>query len=130
VLGFLLIEDFKINMPIIAALLTIIGFSINDTIVIFDRVREVRGRLGIVTPQVVNRAINECMSRTILTTGTVLTVLLAMYTFGGTSIRGFTYCMLVGCISGVYSTVAIAGPLLLLGQEKPAPVRDAVPARA
>ncbi|MBL8878976.1 MAG: protein translocase subunit SecD [Phycisphaerales bacterium] len=112
--GFLLVENFRINMPVIAALLTIIGFSINDTIVIFDRVREVRGRLGVVTPDIINRAVNECMSRTILTTSTVLLTLFSMYIFGGSSIRGFNFCMLVGCLSGVYSTIAIASPLLLL----------------
>jgi len=126
----LLIEDFKVNMPIIAALLTIIGFSINDTIVIFDRVREVRGRLGVVTPDIVNRAINECMSRTILTTLTVFLTLSAMYVFGGSSIRGFNYCMLIGVISGTYSTVAIAGPLLLLRAPQRRPAPAPVPAAA
>jgi SecD/SecF fusion protein len=110
---FFLIEDFRINMTIIAALLTIIGFSINDTIVIFDRIREMRGRLGLVTPQIINDSINQCMSRTILTTLTVLVVVLISYIFGGSSIRGFNYCMLVGCVSGTYSTVVIAAPLLL-----------------
>ncbi len=115
--NFLLIEDFKINMPVIAALLTIIGFSINDTIVIFDRIRELRGRLGILTPELINRAINECMSRTILTSTTVFATLLSMYIFGGSGIRGFNFCMLVGVVSGVYSTIAIATPLLLVGKE-------------
>lgn len=120
--GFLLIENFRINMTVIAALLTIIGFSINDTIVIFDRVREVRGRLGVVTPDIINRSINECMSRTILTTSTLLLTVFSMYILGGSSIRGFNFCMLVGCLSGVYSTVAIAGPLLLLNyRAKPVP---------
>lgn len=122
--GFLLVENFRINMPVIAALLTIIGFSINDTIVIFDRVREVRGRLGAVTPEIINRAVNECMSRTILTTFTVLLTLFSMYIFGGSSIRGFNFAMLVGCLSGVYSTVAIAAPLLLLSyRTKPGAAR-------
>jgi len=121
----LLVSDFKVNMPIIAALLTIIGFSINDTIVIFDRVREIRGRLGFVTPQIVNDSINQCMSRTLLTTFTVLLVVLIMYVYGGSTIRGFNYTMLIGCISGVYSTVVIAGPLLLLtGGTAPAAQRS------
>ncbi|MCG3127807.1 MAG: hypothetical protein CHACPFDD_02679 [Phycisphaerae bacterium] len=113
----LLIEDFRINMPVIAALLTIIGFSINDTIVIFDRIRETRGRLGIVTPEIINRSVNQCMSRTILTSTTVFFVLLSMYIFGGSSIRGFNYCMLVGVLVGTYSTFAVAAPLLLLGKK-------------
>ncbi|MBI5864908.1 MAG: protein translocase subunit SecF, partial [Planctomycetes bacterium] len=109
----LLIEDFKIDMTIIAAIMTIIGFSINDTIVIFDRVRETRGRLGRETIDVVNRSINETLSRTVLTTGTVMLTLIAMYIFGGIGIRGFTFCMVIGCITGTYSTLAIASPLLL-----------------
>ncbi len=123
----LLIEDFKINMTIIAALLTIIGFSINDTIVIFDRIREIRGRLGIVTPKIINDSINECMSRTILTTFTVLAVVFIAYVWGGSSIRGFNYCMLAGCFSGTYSTVVIATPLILVrfGRKAGVPVRVA-----
>lgn len=113
----LLIENFKIDMTIIAALLTLIGYGINDTIVTFDRVRELRGRLGIVTPDTINRAINECMSRTLLTGTTVLVVLLAMYIFGGTSLRGFNYCMFIGIIVATYSSIAIAAPLLLLGRK-------------
>lgn len=123
---YLLIDNFKINMTIIAALLTLIGYAINDTIVNFDRVREIRGRLGVVTPEVINRAINECMSRTILTGTTVLMVLLAMYIFGGSTLRGFNFCMLVGVICGTYSSVAIATPLLLVrygGTRQPSAAR-------
>ncbi len=119
-----LIEDFKIDMTIIAALLTIIGFSINDTIVTFDRIRELRGRLGKVTPEIINLAVNQTMSRTILTAATVFAVLLSMYIFGGPSIRGFNFCMLIGVITGTYSSLAIAAPLLMLGAkdvEEPAP---------
>jgi len=110
----LLIDDFKINMTIVAAILTIIGYSINDTIVIFDRIRELRGRLGRVTPQIINDSVNQCMSRTILTATTVFAVVLVMYVFGGSSIRGFNYCMLVGTLTGCYSTIVIAAPLLLV----------------
>lgn len=115
---FLMIEDFKINMPIIAALLTIIGYSINDTIVIFDRIREDRGRLGVVTPKIINDAINQTMSRTIITVLTVFLTLLAMYIFGGSGTRGFSYCMLVGTMTGAYSSIAVAAPLLLLGMRR------------
>lgn len=73
-----------------------------------------KGRLGVVTPEVINAAVNQCMSRTILTTFTTITVVAIMYIFGGPSIRGFNFCMLIGLVSGVYSTVAIASPLLLL----------------
>ncbi len=109
----LLVEDFRINMPIVAALLTIVGYSVNDTIVVFDRIRENRGRLGIVTPEVVNDAINQTLSRTILTVFTVFIVIVIAYIFGGSSIRGFNYCMLIGVLTGCYSSIAIASPLLL-----------------
>lgn len=112
----LLIDDFKIDMTIIAALLTIIGYSVNDTIVIFDRIRELRGRLGEVTPELINNAVNQTFARTILTSSTTLMVVLIMYIFGGSSIRGFNYCMIIGVVTGVYSTVAVAGPMLLLGR--------------
>ncbi len=111
----LLAEAFTIDMTVIAAFLTIIGYSINDTIVVFDRIRETRGRLGVVSPEVVNRSINQCLSRTIMTSVTTLAVLLVMYIFGGTSIRGFNYCMMVGIVTGTYSSIAVAAPLLMVG---------------
>jgi SecD/SecF fusion protein len=127
----LLIGDFKIDMTIIAALLTIIGYSINDTIVIFDRIRELRGRLGVVSPKLINDAVNQTMSRTILTSLTVLCCVLTMYTVGGESIRGFNFCMLIGLITGVYSTVAIAAPVLLFrSQVRTARQPGAAPAHA
>ena len=110
----LLIGDFKINLDVIAALLTIIGFSINDTIVIFDRIRENRGRGGILTPEIINNSINQTMSRTILTTFTAFLVVLIMYIWGGSGLRGFNFALLVGMISGTYSTIAIAAPIVLL----------------
>jgi SecD/SecF fusion protein len=109
-----LVEDFKINMPIIAALLTVVGYSVNDTIVVFDRIRETRGRLGRVTVEIVNNSINQTLSRTIMTVFTVFVVIVIMYIFGGSSIRGFSYCMLIGVLTGCYSSIAIASPLLLL----------------
>ena len=109
------IEDFKIDMTIIAALLTLIGYSINDKIVIFDRIREVRGRMGTVTVKVINDSLNQTLARTLLTGLSVLFVLLVMYIFGGMSIRGFSYCMFIGLITGTYSSIAIAAPLLLFG---------------
>jgi len=121
----LLISDFKIDMTIVAAFLTIIGYSINDTIVVFDRIRETRGRLGVVTPQIINQSINQCLSRTLLTSATTFIVLLVMYVFGGTSIRGFNYCMMIGIITGTYSSIAVASPLLMAGV-----ARQRVPQRA
>jgi len=110
-LGLLLIDDFKINLTIVAAFLTIIGYSINDTIVIYDRVREIRGKSPKITPEMINTAINQTLARTILTAWTVLLVTLILYIFGGEGIHGFAFAMIVGSISGTYSTLAIATPL-------------------
>lgn len=109
----LLIEPFKINLPIIAAFLTIIGYSINDTIVIFDRIREVRGKSQEIGPELVNRCVNQTLSRTLLTSLTVFIVVLILYMFGGQGIHGFAFTLVVGTISGTYSTIYIATPLLI-----------------
>ncbi|MCK4342651.1 MAG: protein translocase subunit SecD, partial [Phycisphaerae bacterium] len=98
--GGLLLSAFKIDMTIIAAMLTIIGYSINDTIVVFDRIRETRGRLGVVSPEIINASINQTLARTLMTSATTLTILLIMYIFGGSSIRGFNFCMMIGVITG------------------------------
>jgi SecD/SecF fusion protein len=112
--NWLLISDFKINLTMIAAYLTVIGYSVNDTIVIFDRVRELRGRSQApLSAKLVNDAINQCFGRTIWTTFTVFIVVLIMYIWGGEGIRGFAFAMLVGVITGAYSTLAIASPMLL-----------------
>ena len=109
----LLIEPFKINLPIIAAFLTIIGYSINDTIVIFDRIREIRGKSQEITPELVNLCVNQTLSRTLLTSLTVFIVVLILYVFGGQGVHGFAFTLVVGTISGTYSTVYIATPLLI-----------------
>lgn len=109
----LLIEPFKINLPIIAAFLTIIGYSINDTIVIFDRIREVRGKSQDLGVDLVNLCINQTLSRTLLTSLTVFIVVLILYVFGGQGVHGFAFTLVVGTISGTYSTVYIATPLLI-----------------
>jgi SecD/SecF fusion protein len=111
--NFLLITDFKIDLAMVGAFLTIVGFSINDTIVIFDRIRENRGKLKQVNERMIDASINQTLSRTILTSFTVILALLIMYIFGGPGIHGFCFAMLVGCISGTYSTLAIATPLVL-----------------
>ncbi|MBN2019413.1 MAG: protein translocase subunit SecD [Sedimentisphaerales bacterium] len=109
----LLIGDFKFDMTMIAAFLTLLGYSINDSIVIYDRIRENR-RQGQLSPQIINNSINDCMSRTLLTGMTTLLVLLIMYIFGGKVLRGFNFTMLFGIIIGTYSSVAISVPILLL----------------
>jgi len=109
----LLNKEFDLN--IVAALLTIIGYSINDTIVIFDRIRE-NTRKNMRTPlvDVINLSVNQTLSRTILTSFTVLMVLLTLFFFGGGVIHDFAFTLLVGCIAGVYSTVFIASPIVLV----------------
>ena len=109
----------EIDLTIVAALLTIVGFSINDTIVIYDRVRENRRKTpGASLPELINRSINETLSRTIITTGTVLLGVVVLLLFGGGVIHNFAFAMLVGCISGTYSTLYIASPVVIVWEEK------------
>jgi len=111
----LLIGDFKINLAMIAAFLTLIGYSLNDTIVVFDRIRENRGKARQLNPQIITNSINQTISRTILTSFTTFIVVLIMYIFGGAGLRGFTFAIGFGIIIGTYSSIAIAAPILLLG---------------
>ena len=116
-LGWALVDDFKISLDVVAALLTIVGFSINDTIVIFDRLRELRGKSPFVTADMIDKAVNQTLSRTILTSGTALLATLILYLFGGQGIHAFAFTMLVGIITGTYSTIYIAAPIVLWLQE-------------
>jgi len=113
----LLVGDFRISGTLIAAILTLLGYSLNDTIVIFDRIRENRHKAQL-TPQTINNSINETLSRTVITGVTTLFVVFVMYIFGGSGLRGFNYVILVGLIVGTYSSIAVAAPLLLIGAEK------------
>jgi len=110
---FLLIDDFKINLAMIAAFLTLIGYSLNDTIVVFDRIRENRGKARQLNPQIITNSINQTISRTILTSFTTFIVVLIMYIFGGAGLRGFTFAIGFGIITGTYSSIAIAAPVLI-----------------
>jgi SecD/SecF fusion protein len=112
-LGFLMIEQFKIDLTVVAALLTIIGFSVNDTVVIFDRIREVKGKSPVLTGDMINAAINQTLSRTVLTSLTVFLVTVILFIWGGPSIHAFAFTFLVGVITGTYSTVYVAAPILL-----------------
>jgi SecD/SecF fusion protein len=112
-LGFLLIEEFKISLPIVAALLTIIGYSLNDTIVIFDRIREVRGKSPNLTGDMINTSVNQTLSRTILTSLTTLIVVVMLYAIGGDGIHGFAFSLVIGVMAGTYSTIFVASPMLL-----------------
>jgi len=103
----------EIDLVVVAAFLTVAGFSINDTIVIFDRMRENRRLHPKITyRELINLSINETLSRTIITTLTVLFALFVLYFFGGEVINSFAFAMLIGCISGVYSTIALTTPLV------------------
>lgn len=119
--NFLQIEPFRINLEVVAGILTIMGYSMIDTIVVFDRIRENRGRYGHLNRDVINDAINQTLSRTILTCGTTIMTVSFMYFLGGAGIHGFTFVLLIGILVGTYSSVAIAAPLLLLGREKAPP---------
>ena len=112
-LGFLKIEEFSISLPIVAAFLTIVGYSLNDTIVVFDRIREVRGKSPDLTEAMINQSINQTLSRTVLTSLTTLIVVAILYWFGGQGIHGFAYALVVGVIVGTYSSVFVASPVLL-----------------
>jgi SecD/SecF fusion protein len=107
------IEAFKIDLAMVAAFLTVIGYSVNDTIVVFDRIRENRGRAKDITPDVINRSINQTLSRTLLTSTTTLIVVLIMYVRGGPGIHAFSFALLAGVLFGTYSSIAVASPLLL-----------------
>ncbi len=112
---FLSVFDKEFDLNIVAALLTIIGYSINDTIVIFDRIREnTRKNVKMSLFDVINVSVNQTLSRTILTSLTVFMVLLVLFFFGGAVIHDFTFALLVGTVAGVYSTVFIASPIVLL----------------
>ncbi len=104
----------EIDLPIIAAFLAIIGYSLNDTIIVYDRIRENYGKhkkKGF--SEVVNRSINETLSRTILTSGTTLMVVLALFIFGGGVIHNFAFALLIGILVGTYSSIFVASPILI-----------------
>ena len=115
-LGFLALFQVEIALPTVAAILTIIGYSLNDTIVVFDRVREnlnAKGGRREDPVALVNRSINETLPRTVLTSGTTLGVLMALLIFGGAVIRDFTTVLILGVMVGTYSSIFVASPALL-----------------
>ncbi|HAH31949.1 MAG TPA: protein translocase subunit SecF [Elusimicrobia bacterium] len=103
----------EVDLVIVAALLTIAGYSINDTIVIFDRMRENMKKFPkMPMGQLINMSINECLSRTIITSLAVFVTVLVLFLFGGSGINNFAFCMLIGTITGVYSTIFICSPIV------------------
>jgi preprotein translocase subunit SecF len=120
-LGFLALFRVEIALPTVAAILTIVGYSLNDTIVVFDRIRENLGKKGgrkEDPAELVNRSINETLPRTVLTSGTTLAVLLALLLLGGTVIRDFTMVLILGIVVGTYSSIFVASPALLEIQKR------------
>jgi len=110
----LMLQDFKIDLPTVAALLTLVGYSVNDTIVVFDRIREVRGKNPDLNEAMINTSINQTLSRTILASLTVFLVVLVLYIFGGEGVHLFAFVMVIGVIVGTYSSIYVASPLLLV----------------
>jgi len=113
-IGFFSILEFEINLSIVAAVLTIVGYSMNDTVVIFDRVRENLKKYSSKTiNEISNLSINETLSRTIITSLTTLLALLSIFFFGGKILHGFSFAMILGVIFGTYSSIFIANPILM-----------------
>ena len=108
--------DAKMNLPMVAAFLTLIGYSVNDTVVVFDRIRENRGKKRVITTEMIDLSINQTLARTIKTSVTFLLVCVALFAFNvgqRNVLEGFAFLLIVGSIIGTYSTIAIASPLLL-----------------
>ena len=117
-IGALMLMGYEFDLTIVAALLTVVGYSVNDTVIVCDRVREhLRKSKRETLENVINLSINETLSRTIITTGTAILVLLALFILGGGVIRPFAFALLVGFFSGVYSTIFIATPVILFWEK-------------
>ena len=131
-LAFLMFFGYELSLNVVAAILTITGYSVNDTIVIFDRVREnMRSMRRDSLETVVNTSVNQTLSRTLITAGTTFLSVLALYLYGGEALAGFSFTMLVGVISGTYSTVFIASAIaIILSQRRGAAAPAAVQAEA
>jgi len=130
-LGFLAICGYEITLNVIAALLTLVGYSVNDTIVIFDRVREnLRQRRKEPLTKVINDSINQTLSRTLISSGTTFLSVLALYLLGGEVLRGFAFAMVVGIVVGTYSTIYIASPVVVwwqsISQKRPPTAKAAL----
>jgi preprotein translocase subunit SecF len=116
--GVFSIFDKEFTLPIIAALLTIIGYSLNDTIIVFDRIREnLRKHHKQPLNFIINRSINETLSRTILTSVTTLFVVVTLFVLGGGIIHDFAFALIVGVLTGTYSSIYVASPILLIWQQ-------------
>jgi preprotein translocase subunit SecF len=113
--GIFVILGLEFDLRILAAMLAILGYSLNDTIIIYDRIREnMELRTKAALPELLNESVNQTLSRTVLTSGTTLTALACLYFLGGEVIRPFAFAMLIGVVVGTYSSIYVAAPLLLL----------------
>lgn len=129
VLGFFAVMRFEFGLTAVAAILTIVGYSINDTVVIYDRIRENMRRFKkMPVEELLNLSINETLSRTVLTASTVLLTSLSLLIFGGEVIRGFSAAMVFGVVVGTYSSIYISAPMLIYLNIRPAPRAEASPA--
>src|SRR5918912_3616793 len=118
-LGIFSVFQFEVNLTVIAALLTLVGFSVNDTIVVFDRIREnLRMHRRSTLYDITNDSINQTLSRTIITSGLVFLSVLALVVFGGEVLRGFSLALLIGIVFGTYSSIAIASPIMVWWQQR------------
>jgi preprotein translocase subunit SecF len=113
--GAFALTDREISLPIIAAFLTIVGYSLNDTIIVFDRIRENLGRFRRRPfEELMNSSINETLSRTILTSSTTMIVVICLFVMGGAVIHDFAFALLIGVVVGTYSSIFVASPILLI----------------
>ena len=127
-IGIFSILNKEFDLTIIAALLTLIGFSLNDTIIVYDRIREIRGlKTGETLPAIINKSVNQTLSRTILTSGLAFLAVFSLYLFGGEVIHDFALAMLIGIVVGTYSSIYVAAPIIISlappDAEIPAPVK-------
>jgi len=129
VIGAFSLADKEFTLPVIAALLTVIGYSLNDTIVVFDRIRDnLKLRRGMPLGELLNMSINQTLSRTILTSGTTMLVIAAIFVLGGAVIHDFAFALLVGVGVGTYSSIYVASPILMLFDKKKPSSPAAAPA--
>jgi preprotein translocase subunit SecF len=113
-IGAFALTNREVTLPVVAALMTIVGYSLNDTIVVFDRIRENHRRYrSRDLPDIINQSVNETLSRTLLTAGTTLIVVVALFILGGGVIHDFAFALLIGIVVGTYSSIYIASPVLL-----------------
>jgi preprotein translocase subunit SecF len=117
-IGFFSIFNLEISLPVVAALLTLVGYSMNDTIVVFDRIREnVKGMRRTPLAEIANLSINQTLSRTILTSGLTFVTVACLFFLGGEVLRGFSFALVVGILVGTYSSIAVAAPIVVVWQQ-------------